>query len=781
MIKELELINWRSHSHSRFSFTKGTNTIVGHIGSGKSSIVDAICFAFFGTFPELQSKAIKTNELIRNRPNRMSEATIKMHFEANKKDYHVERKLFFDKGKASQAKLYENEKLIAGPKVSEVDERITAILGLNYELFSRAVYAQQDEIDYFLKLAPRERKEKFDEMLELQKFEIARTNAVTIKNLIKNSINEKKEFSETLKKQLETEKPEEKEKKIQSLEKEKERILKELEAVQNKIKELEVKVKNLEEKNKKFKLLKEHIISLKSQIRLKETEIKKLEEKTKEIKLNSLKELDEKLKQLDSELKEIEAIEVTIVRKEKEIESLNLSIQEMQESYQKIKEKIPETIEEKENKLKEVLIEIKENEKKIRELQEQLNKNKAEQKLLETRKKEEEMHLNELMKAKAVCPVCQTALNEKKKEEIIKEKKALIEKFDKDKETLNENIVNEEKIILESKQNIERKKDEEEKIKDEIRELKIAAEKEKKIQETKEKQLKAETEAKELKKKIEGKNKERIRLLSELIKEKIRLIVEQESLTIKKTELDEKNNELNSLKFNEEEFTKETIEFERKKEQLNSLTEQIKVLNLRIKENKEDLEKITARKKDIERLEKNTKILETRENDLKVFINALEATQAELREMMIQTINEALNEIWPKLYPYKDITSVKIIATEKDYDIHVEVNNKQEKVEGILSGGERTAVALAIRIALSLVLARNFSILILDEPTHNLDVKTITSLSEMLREHLPLLVQQTFLITHEPQMEKAASGKLYKLDRNKELQEATQVIELEIR
>ena len=88
---------------------------------------------------------------------------------------------------------------------------------------------------------------------------------------------------------------------------------------------------------------------------------------------------------------------------------------------------------------------------------------------------------------------------------------------------------------------------------------------------------------------------------------------------------------------------------------------------------------------------------------------------------------------------------------------------------------QRSLAALALRIAFSLALARNLGMLVLDEPTHNLDVNAIDELAITLRERLPNLIDQIFLITHEERLESAVSGYLYKLERNKELDEPTKV------
>ena len=65
------------------------------------------------------------------------------------------------------------------------------------------------------------------------------------------------------------------------------------------------------------------------------------------------------------------------------------------------------------------------------------------------------------------------------------------------------------------------------------------------------------------------------------------------------------------------------------------------------------------------------------------------------------------------------------------------------------------------------MLTRQLSWIILDEPTHNLDAKSIQMLSSMLKTRLPSLVDQVFVITHSPEIEKSATGSLYVLQREK--------------
>jgi len=93
------------------------------------------------------------------------------------------------------------------------------------------------------------------------------------------------------------------------------------------------------------------------------------------------------------------------------------------------------------------------------------------------------------------------------------------------------------------------------------------------------------------------------------------------------------------------------------------------------------------------------------------------------------------------------------------------LKNKWINVEGISSGGERSIASLVMRIALSIVLSPNLKLLILDEPTHNLDTNIIEKLSEVLREKVGNLLEQTIIVTHDERLTYAGTGYIYELYR----------------
>ncbi len=674
MIESLEIKNWRTHHESTFTFGKGTNVIVGVMGSGKSSIVNAISYSLFGTFPQLKSKQVTLNEIIMNKPNPCSKAETTLFFSHGEDKYRVERIINADS--TNEAKLYKENRLIAGPKQKDVNEKIELILGLSYELFSRAVYAEQNEIDFFLKLSPGERKKKFDELLELEKYENARKNALTLQNQFNK---ENKDKNESVLRQKENIKSHEEEKIVAKI-KEEEQMLKELEEISLGIgKEIIEKEKEyllFEQKEKKHLKLKEEIISNKAL----------LENIEKDVKENQKINLEEIIKEIDKIKKETTLAVEEQNRKEKECEKIESNLKVISE----------------------------------------------EGKVISYRKSSLEKEIKEISFLHGNCPKCKQKLTEEHKKDYI------------------------EKAQKEIKQITEEEKETDKKINDLKKQITL---------------LEKETE--EIRKIVDEKKRELFSLQADEKQAKSIDAKKKQLLEIQK-QLPIIEKEIKEVGFDSEKLSKarkDFFELKTKKELALAKTKSSKEL---IESHRQTLEKICLIKKSITEMEEEIKRTDLAAKKLGVFGNCLMATQVELRQALLETINEAMSNIWNNIYPYKDFVDARLCVVENGYDLQVLTrNNSWIRVEGILSGGERSAAALCIRIAFSLVLTKQLSMLILDEPTHNLDSNAIQRLSSMLRDDLPKLVTQIFVITHEKELESAATSNLYLLQRNKDLDEAT--------
>ena len=146
MITALTLTDWKSHSSSAFSFGKGTNVLLGRMGAGKSSVLDALCFALYGTFPKM-SRRDQSTESVVNIASGAESAGVSLSFERQGKQYDIMRKVG---KKTAEAEVRVDGKLVQkGPK--PVTDYVTDALGVDYELFTRAIYSEQNRMTIFFR------------------------------------------------------------------------------------------------------------------------------------------------------------------------------------------------------------------------------------------------------------------------------------------------------------------------------------------------------------------------------------------------------------------------------------------------------------------------------------------------------------------------------------------------------------------------------------------------------------------------------------------------------
>ena len=347
-------------------------------------------------------------------------------------------------------------------------------------------------------------------------------------------------------------------------------------------------------------------------------------------------------------------------------------------------------------------------------------------KVHESRIAEIQENLLQLRGTKASCPICKSALDEKTKRALIAEDEREIESLQKRLKASEAEI---EKISLQ-------------RIK--LRQDKGSAENS--LRELREKEM-------------------QFRNLAEKAGKMANYIREMQNSAERQKAVEKKMHELN---FNESLLRNARNEYVRETSGIESLHTELEGNNEIIAGIKANILKIEGMKNEIKIMEADILNMKAVVEKLSIFTNALKASQGELRNLMIDAINQAMHDVWGKVYPYADYNSAKIDIENGNYEIKVrDARNNWIRVEGILSGGERSAAAITIRIALSLVLAQNLSWIILDEPTHNLDVLAVSEFSKMLKAHLPEFVEQVFIITHDKEMEKAATSRVYIMERDK--------------
>ncbi len=674
MIKSIRLENWRSHHRSELEFSKGTNVIVGISGSGKSSVMDAISFALYGTFPALASHRVSLEETIMAKPMKQDMAIVNLVFEYKGKDYSVERAVKRKGVNEGTLREMPSGKILAGPKTTDVTKKISEITEVSYDLFSRAIYSEQNQIDFFLRMTPSERKQKFDELLGLDRYEKARANAVTLQGRVERMAEDRRKMIEEQRKKLDHGQLKELEKRVSEKEKEIRENEKTLLRAEQESGEAEKELRGLVEAEKEHARLKELELKAKSRAEAAAEEIGKLRKK----------------------------LDGTDAKKIKE---------EMEKAAEKLKGAAEEKSSlEREKRGQEKLLSA---------LKEARGANKS---LLDANAK----GAANTKSIKATCPVCKRPMSEHEKGKLEKELSEEESRIRKEIAANGKEISAAEALLEKLEKRLDDVSEIKEKAQSEIGELRRIggitldlAEAEKRMEET---------------------EKERTKI-SEILAE---LKFDGKALARKRDEFYALREKAAKAKAEERSGKELLRELQNAAKRIGEAEEQMAAMEKRAAEDSKAAEKLA------------------------VFTSALRATQAELRNQLIQNINEAMDDIWQRIYPYGDYTTARIAVDEAGYEVMVrQLGGEWVRAEGILSGGERSSAALTLRIAVSLVLTQNLGWIILDEPTHNLDANSVKGLSETMRTHLPGIIEQVFIITHDKEMEYAASGKLYTLEREK--------------
>jgi exonuclease SbcC len=731
MISEISLRNWKSHEDTKLIFGRGTNVLMGPMGAGKSSVTDAICFALFGTFPALQARKLKIDDVIMDKPEIKNDAGIEMRFSLGGENYTVARRITRGKG-TTHSEIRKGGTLLEAPNSNRVTEVIKKVLDVDYELFSRAVYSEQNQLDYFLEIPPNRRKEKIDELLRIDRFENARKNLTTVINQLRARSKDRKAQVKDMSSDRMLENIPAMEAELNKLRKENVGRKEKVEKMSRTYGELGKKVTELEKREKESREMQSEATSLKSKLDEMASRVEELKSRIGRKKANA-DDVDE-LKKKEREL-------------EKSLAELNRRLAERKMLDQRLAE-----LGKPGKSSGEIGRELEKSKKKLRELDDALVK-------AQTRVEGEAERIEKLGKTGNKCPVCDSRISEHTKEKLSKYAWKIVEKLESDIESYKKER---EKLDLESLEKELEKSRERDRLLEQSRRLPAIGE--------------LESKAKGLTKEG-GEISERRAELERILE----MLSEVSNLEKREKETEDKlyglKDRLKKLSFDEEELRAIRTERERVGIVLREEETSLKLTAERIEDKQRLLDELQDKKKMLKKLSYEVKFLDDSVDNLRVLQSALENTQVALRQEFTESLNAGLDDVWARIYPYGDYTSLRLGVEEKSYLLQVKRTSDGNWVDadGIASGGERSAACLALRIAFSLVLTQNLSWLILDEPTHNLDSNAVQGLARAMREHLPELVEQIFLITHDENMEQAVSGYLYRLEREKKKDEPTRV------
>jgi len=660
-LKKIVLNNIRSYEHQEINFPEGSILFSGDIGSGKTSILLGIEFAFFGFQPGQRGSS-----LLRNGKD---SGSVLMEFEIDGKIVEIERNIKRSKRVSQDScsiTINGEKKLIS---VMELKSIILDLLNYPKEfskkqnlLYRFTVYTPQEEMKQIILQDSETRTNTLRHIFGIDKYKkiIENTSLLSLK------IREKIRINQAV---------------ISNMESEQENLL-------SKENDLETKQSNLTSIEKDFFLKTEERKKAQEE---KDKILEKIEEK------NKIQQEIEKIKIISSNKKEF------FLNNVKTIETLKSQIIESQES--------------KYDELEMLKIEsgvlLKKKEK--NNFNEDLMKISLEINILLSKNKDNENIKNKI-KHLETCPMCMQKVDvlykdnifEKLDLEILENSKNL-ESFQKNKKTFLENLNHIESEILDFEKKIY-----------ELNELRI------KFQGIKEKQIRIE----------------------EL--EKLNNVLENDSNTLNLQIMDLERS-FEDLKTFDEIFEKITRKFE------DSLREE-KIVEIKFAELRREvqvfssqIEELKERVKNMEKTKQEIDYLTRIENWFsKNFIPLISFIEKNVMIKLKSEFSELFSEWFSMLV--SDSFNVRL---EDDFTPVIEYQD-YELDYSYLSGGERTAVALAYRLALNQVVNSLLSkiktrdIVILDEPTDGFSAQQLEKMRDVLNQ---LNVKQLIIVSHEQKME----------------------------
>jgi len=665
ILKSIYLVNIRSYEDATIEFPLGTTLFEGDIRSGKSTILYAIEFAFFGL------GSLRGTFLLRNG---VKEGSVTLVFDIDGQEYEVFRGL----RRRGKSVHQSEEGYIKGPtgksylSAGELKERILQILNFNEPpdpkaqsvIYRYAIFTPQDEMKEVITKDVDKRLQTLRKAYRIEDYKIASLNASNLTGVIK----EKSAWLAGQTADLDEKR-------------------KELEDIRKKIDEA---TKSLEPLHKKEETL-------------------QAQHEKKQGQLKELQEARGKIKQVEAQIPDIKT----------QIEEKTGQRDENNRENEKLSKKIQE-------ELRPTILELKKIERPTPKSKEQLEKElselKAESKNAEKLrgKLEERAESFESLIKKKVCPVCERPLDPKEFKGKVSHVELERKKLDKKIEELEKEIEKREELTSKLKEFEDAQK--------ELRQLGPQ------LQEAKER--------------IEG--------LSKGIP-KLDKAIEELQGKLKKAEAEAKGLEELSRKI--EALEKESGELE---SNLRTIRGEIAGVRKDIENSKESKARIEK-----EIAEKEAQVAKRASLDEhKIWLaDYFTPTLENIEQHVMITINQRFNDQFQKWFQTLIEDPEMQVRVDEEFTPIIEQSGYEQDYFS-LSGGEKTSVALAYRLALNTTVQEistgmRSNLMILDEPTDGFSKEQVFRIRDILNE---LRCPQVVIVSHEKELEGCAD-QVFKVQR----------------
>lgn len=800
IITSLILENIRSYKDATFEFEEGITFLSGDIGSGKSSILQAIEFALFG----FKRGDLEGQQLLRRGS---AKGSVTLRLKKGNNIIEIYRSLKKSKTTINQENGYiKIDDTLAELSPSEINAHLFEILHfprsfLNKDrhlIYRFCVYTPQEQLKEILYSENDKRLEVIRKLFSIDKYKQL-TSGI---ELYTKDLRDKK-----LRLKTKLEEKDEIFKRFKELSQENKNQLNYLGDLEKKIKPLKKEVDELHKNSQEYSQKNE------------EVQNKRLKVQTALEKLNAysqrLGEINEEIKSLEKNIsdsssqdiqKKIKTIEKTIGEKEKDIDNEKKSYQELisqqeklqnylikQEEIKSLEKQLKKFNESNYSNLKDEIALLQKELEKIEALyhkEEKSNKEKQEISLeiysikeSISRLKNEENSIT----SKESCSLCKQTIPHSHKEEIKQNYEIKIKELNEKEKSLDKKLIS----INKELEYFQKQKEEEKKLyekliskKEQLKQLKTAKEEHAQLDE-KLKKLKKEIETPNSTSKEELKNKisKSTNNIEMLQKETSSQLIEQEQLISFLHTLSEKKNKLKELEDKKERLI---LQLEKKtsiEETNTKLNKAFEVLQDKQKKNQEllkekqpSLENLTTLKTQIETTISSQKTqLKEQENRIK----KLETIESELKKILDKehflqqeatTISSKVEKkLFTKFYVLATQEFTRIfkeliedneleVRLNEEFSILIEQNGYDIDIKH-LSGGEKSSLAIAYKLALKKTIESFFpqehylDVLMLDEPTDGFSAEQVQRLGLLLKE---LSVGQIFLVSHDEKIESIA-------------------------
>ena len=661
-LKKLYLKNIRSYKEEEIVFPEGSVLLAGDVGAGKSTILLALEYSFFGLQPGQRGALLLRNN--------SEYGIVILEFEVNGKNIVIERRL--KRGNKSVTNEYasiiiDKEKVEAS--LTEIKTIILEYLGYPRELIKKnnllyryTVYTPQEQMKQIILEDRETRLNILRHILGIEKYRRIRENLTILLTQIKE----------------------------------------ESKVLQGEIKTLEEEKSKLEIKKLSLKGLEKELGEKAIKLEAKSALVKQLE--------SEKKQLDDKIKECDYLMREVEKTNIMITNKNENKENIMRELKETNKIISETKEIFNE---------KEYIDILKLIDAKNEEIE---NFNVSYMNLLGEINSLEKIQKENMIKRERmfkieICPTCLQDVPECHKHNILNETEGVISKAKQKTALLEEQIIFLTKSIGKAK--AEKKELENKKTYREILKMRLEY--------------------------LEN-TKKKCKILNEQLN-----VIEQDISLLNKHQINLKDKILEFSRFEnmirvKNEEIRYALQEERKAEV--SLAEVKKELDMTKREISEREESIAVKEASKKNLAHRLELHDW------LSINFLELIEFIERNVLIKIRQEfsTIFSKWFHMLVSQDSLNVKLDESFSP----ILLQNDIEMEYSFLSGGERTAVALAYRLALNQTINSLLSkiktkdIVVLDEPTEGFSEMQLDRMREVLQE---LKVAQLIIVSHEQKVE----------------------------